>query len=43
MGHLYTTKEKYTPEQLIEMKGKYTPPELVCRWLCAIRVCLRYS
>jgi glutaconate CoA-transferase subunit B len=30
MGHLYTTREKYTPEQLEEMKRKYTPPELVC-------------
>jgi len=30
MGHLYTTREKYTPEQLKEMKAKYTPPELVC-------------
>jgi glutaconate CoA-transferase subunit B len=30
MGHLYTTREKYTPEQLKEMKEKYTPPELVC-------------
>jgi glutaconate CoA-transferase subunit B len=30
MGHLYTTREKYTPEQLEVMKSKYTPPELVC-------------
>jgi glutaconate CoA-transferase subunit B len=30
MGHLYTTREKYTPEQLREMREKYTPPELVC-------------
>jgi len=30
MGHLYTTREQYTPEQLKEMKGKYSPPELVC-------------
>jgi len=30
VGHLYTTREKYTPEQLKEMKEKYTPPELVC-------------
>jgi glutaconate CoA-transferase subunit B len=30
MGHLYTTREKYTPEQLKEMKEKYKPPELVC-------------
>ena len=30
MGHLYTTREKYTPEQLEEMKRKYAPPELVC-------------
>jgi hypothetical protein len=30
MGHLYTTREKYTPEQLKEMKEKYTCPELVC-------------
>jgi glutaconate CoA-transferase subunit B len=30
MGHLYTTRDKYTPEQLQEMKAKYTPPELVC-------------
>jgi glutaconate CoA-transferase subunit B len=30
MSHLYTTREEYTPEQLNEMKAKYTPPELVC-------------
>jgi glutaconate CoA-transferase subunit B len=30
MGHLYTTRGKYTPEQLKEMKEKYTCPELVC-------------
>lgn len=30
MGHLYTTREQYTPEQLKDMKEKYTPPELVC-------------
>jgi glutaconate CoA-transferase subunit B len=30
MGHLYTSREKYTPEQLELMKSKYTPPELVC-------------
>jgi hypothetical protein len=30
MGYLYTTREKYTPEQLEGMKRKYTPPELVC-------------
>jgi len=30
MGHLYTTREKYTSEQLEVMKSKYTPPELVC-------------
>jgi glutaconate CoA-transferase subunit B len=30
MEHLYTTKDKYTPEQLKEMKEKYAPPELVC-------------
>jgi len=30
MGHLYTTREQYTPEQLKEMKEKYSPPELVC-------------
>jgi len=30
MAHLYTTRDKYTPEQLEEMKRKYTPPELVC-------------
>lgn len=30
MGHLYTTKESYKPEQIKEMKAKYTPPELVC-------------
>jgi glutaconate CoA-transferase subunit B len=30
MGHLYTTRQKYTPEQLEEMKRTYTPPELVC-------------
>ena len=30
MGHLYTTRERYRPEQLKEMKQKYTPPELVC-------------
>ena len=30
MGHLYTTREQYTPEQLTEMKAIYTPPELVC-------------
>ncbi|MDO9333327.1 MAG: CoA-transferase [Dehalococcoidales bacterium] len=30
MGHLYTTKDSYTPEQIKEMKAKYTPPELVC-------------
>lgn len=29
MGHLYTTREKYTPEQRKEMKRKFTPPELV--------------
>jgi len=30
MSHLYTTRENYTPEQLKEVKEKYTPPELVC-------------
>jgi len=30
MGHLYTTRENYTKEQIKEMKAKYTPPELVC-------------
>ncbi len=30
MGHLYTARENYTPEQLKEVKEKYTPPELVC-------------
>ena len=30
MGHLYTTREQYTPEQLKEMREKYSPPELVC-------------
>jgi glutaconate CoA-transferase subunit B len=30
MGHLYTSREKYAPEQLEEMRKKYTPPELVC-------------
>ena len=30
MGHLYTTREQYTTEQLKEMKEKCTPPELVC-------------
>jgi glutaconate CoA-transferase subunit B len=30
MGHLYTTRESYTPAQIKEMKAKYTPPELVC-------------
>jgi glutaconate CoA-transferase subunit B len=30
MGHLYTTREKYTPEQLEGMGRKYTPAELVC-------------
>jgi glutaconate CoA-transferase subunit B len=30
MGHLYTTRQEYTPEQLEEMKRTYTPPELVC-------------
>jgi glutaconate CoA-transferase subunit B len=30
MGHLYTTREEYTPEQLKEIKEKYKPPELVC-------------
>jgi glutaconate CoA-transferase subunit B len=30
MGHLYTAREQYTPEQLEVMKSKYTPPELVC-------------
>lgn len=30
MGHLYTTREQYTPEQLKEIKEKYLPPELVC-------------
>ena len=30
MGHLYTAREKYTLQQLQEMKAKYTPPELVC-------------
>lgn len=30
MTHLYTTRDKYTSEQLEEMKSKYTPPELVC-------------
>ena len=30
MGHLYTTREEYTPEQLKEVKAKYKPPELVC-------------
>ena len=30
MAHLYTKRENYTPEQIKEMKAKYTPPELVC-------------
>ena len=30
MAHLYTTRDKYTSEQLEIMKSKYTPPELVC-------------
>jgi glutaconate CoA-transferase, subunit B len=30
MGHLYTTREKYTPGQLEQMKKEYTPSELVC-------------
>lgn len=30
MGHLYTSRERYTAEQLDVMKKKYTPPELVC-------------
>jgi glutaconate CoA-transferase subunit B len=30
MGHLYATREKYTPEQLKEMKEKYIPSELIC-------------
>lgn len=30
MGHLFTTREEYTLEQLREMKEKYKPPELVC-------------
>ena len=30
MGHSYTTREQYSPEQLKEMKEKYLPPELVC-------------
>jgi len=29
MAHLYTSRENYTPEQLQEMKAKYTAPELV--------------
>jgi len=30
MAHLYVSKDQYTAEQLKEMAGKYTPPELVC-------------
>lgn len=30
MGHLYIEREKYTAEQLKEMKGKYLPTELIC-------------
>ncbi len=30
MGHIYTTKEAYTPEQRKEMKEKYSAAELVC-------------
>jgi glutaconate CoA-transferase subunit B len=30
MGHLYTTRESYTLEQLKEVKAKYAAPELVC-------------
>jgi len=30
MGHLYTIREKYAPEQLGEMRRRYTPAELVC-------------
>jgi glutaconate CoA-transferase subunit B len=30
MEHLYTSRDKYTSEQLEVMKSKYTPPELVC-------------
>ena len=30
VAHLYTTRDKYTAEQLEVMKSKYTPPELVC-------------
>ena len=30
MGHLYTARDKYTPEQLKEMKERYTPPMLIC-------------
>ncbi len=29
MAHLYTSRDQYTPEQLKEMKRKYTAPELV--------------
>lgn len=29
MAHLYTTREKYTPEQLKDMKEKYTSAELI--------------
>lgn len=29
MAHLYTGRDQYTPEQLTEMKTKYTAPELV--------------
>lgn len=30
MGHIYTTRESYTAEQISEMKARYAPPELVC-------------
>jgi glutaconate CoA-transferase subunit B len=30
MGHLYIARDKYAPEQLKEMKGKYLPTELIC-------------
>lgn len=30
MGRLYTEREKYTAEQLKEMKGKYISTELIC-------------
>ena len=30
MGHLYTTREKYTRRQLNAMKKRYAPPVLVC-------------